>query len=67
MWQQADLIRTRASCLFLVPNANPEEMPMRIAHYLNQFFGGIGAEEQAAAPLEIREGAVGPGKLMESC
>ena len=39
---------------------------MRIAHYLNQFFGGIGAEEHAAAPLEIRDGAVGPGKLLES-
>ncbi len=39
---------------------------MRIAHYLNQFFGGIGAEEQASAPLEIRTGAVGPGKLLES-
>ena len=39
---------------------------MRIAHYLNQFFGGIGAEEHAAAPLEIRGGAVGPGKLLAS-
>jgi glycine reductase complex component B subunit gamma len=39
---------------------------MRIAHYLNQFFGGIGAEEHAAAPLEVRAGAVGPGKLLES-
>ena len=38
---------------------------MRIVHYLNQFFGGIGAEEQAGIPLEIREGAVGPGKLLE--
>jgi betaine reductase len=41
-------------------------MEMRIAHYLNQFFGGIGAEEQAGATLEIRDGAVGPGKLLES-
>jgi glycine reductase complex component B subunit gamma len=39
---------------------------MRIAHYLNQFFGGIGAEEHAGRALEIREGAVGPGKLLES-
>jgi glycine reductase complex component B subunit gamma len=39
---------------------------MRIAHYLNQFFGGIGAEEHAAAPLEVRDGAVGPGKLLAS-
>ena len=38
---------------------------MRIVHYINQFFGGLGGEEQAAAPLEAREGAVGPGKLLE--
>jgi glycine reductase complex component B subunit gamma len=39
---------------------------MRIAHYLNQFFGGIGAEEHAGKELETRDGAVGPGKLLES-
>src|SRR5689334_19094959 len=39
---------------------------MRVAHYLNQFFGGIGAEEHAGESLEIRDGAVGPGKLLES-
>ena len=39
---------------------------MQIAHYLNQFFGGIGAEEHAGKELEIRDGAVGPGKLLES-
>ncbi len=38
---------------------------MRVVHYLNQFFGGIGAEEKAGAPLEEREGAVGPGRLFE--
>ncbi|HWX78338.1 MAG TPA: glycine/betaine/sarcosine/D-proline family reductase selenoprotein B, partial [Candidatus Acidoferrales bacterium] len=38
---------------------------MRIVHYLNQFFGGIGAEEQAGVSLQILEGAVGPGKLLE--
>jgi betaine reductase len=39
---------------------------MRIAHYLNQFFGGIGAEEHADRGLEVRAGAVGPGKVLES-
>src|ERR1041385_6891256 len=39
---------------------------MRIAHYLNQFFGGIGAEEHAGKELEIRDGAIGPAKLLES-
>ena len=39
---------------------------MRIVHYLNQFFGGIGAEERAGSALEVRDGAVGPGKFLET-
>ena len=38
---------------------------MRVVHYLNQFFGGLGGEDKAGAPLEVREGAVGPGLLLE--
>ena len=38
---------------------------MRIVHYLNQFFAGLGGEEQAGAALEVRAGAIGPGKLFE--
>ena len=38
---------------------------MRIVHYLNQFFGGIGSEEQAGSPLRDVEAAVGPGRLLE--
>lgn len=38
---------------------------MRIVHYLNQFFGGLGGEEKAGTPVEVREGAVGPGLLLE--
>src|SRR5918995_5763374 len=38
---------------------------MRIVHYLNQFFGGVGGEEKAGMALELRAGAVGPGKLLE--
>ncbi len=38
---------------------------MRVAHYLNQFFGGVGAEEHAGKGLEIHDGAVGPGRLLE--
>ena len=37
---------------------------MRVVHYLNQFFGGIGAEEQAGMGLEVRDGAVGPGRAL---
>ena len=38
---------------------------MRVVHYLNQFFGGVGAEEHAGLPLQARDGAVGPGRLLE--
>lgn len=38
---------------------------MRVVHYLNQFFGGLGGEEKAYSPLEARDGAVGPGKWLE--
>jgi len=38
---------------------------MRVVHYLNQFFGGLGAEEQAGTSFQVREGAVGPGILLE--
>lgn len=38
---------------------------MRVVHYLNQFFGGLGGEEKAGTPLQTREGAVGPGRLLE--
>ena len=33
---------------------------MRVAHYINQFFGGLGAEEAADSPVAGRSGAVGP-------
>jgi glycine reductase len=38
---------------------------MRIVHYLNQFFGGIGGEEMAGTPPEVRDAAIGPGRLLE--
>ena len=38
---------------------------MRVVHYLNQFFGGVGGEDKAGLALEVRDGAVGPGKLLE--
>lgn len=39
-------------------------MTIRIAHYINQYFGGIGGEDKADAPLEVREGPVGPGRAL---
>ena len=39
--------------------------PLRVVHYLNQFFGGVGGEEKANVPVEVREGAVGPGRPLQ--
>ncbi len=39
--------------------------PVRVIHYLNQFFGGIGGEEEANIPVQAREGAVGPGRALQ--
>jgi len=33
----------------------------RVVHYLNQFFGQIGAEEKADVPPTVKEAAIGPG------
>jgi len=40
-------------------------MTIRIAHYINQFFAGIGGEDKADAPFEVRDGAVGPGRALQ--
>jgi betaine reductase len=39
-------------------------MVLEVVHYLNQFFGGVGGEERANHPVEVRDGAVGPGRLL---
>ena len=41
--------------------------PIRVAHYLNQFFAGVGGEAQASLEPELRPGPVGPGRLLERC
>jgi glycine reductase len=38
---------------------------VRVVHYLNQFFGGIGGEEHANAPVQVKQGPVGPGRLLQ--
>lgn len=40
-------------------------MAYTIVYYINQFFAGMGGEEQAHTPPEIRDGAVGPAQQME--
>ena len=33
----------------------------KVLHYINQFYAGVGGEEMANTPPELRTGAVGPG------
>jgi glycine reductase len=40
-------------------------MKVRVMHFINQFFAGIGAEEKADAPVDYREGPIGPGKRLQ--
>jgi len=37
---------------------------IRVVHYINQFFGGVGGEEKADHLPELRLGAVGPGMAL---
>src|SRR5260370_41221310 len=38
---------------------------LRVVHYLNQFFAGVGGEDKASEPPGVRQGRVGPGQLLE--
>ena len=37
---------------------------IRVVHYINNFYAGIGGEEKADIPPEIRPGTVGPGAAL---
>ncbi len=37
----------------------------KVVHYINQFYAGIGGEEKATTPPEVREGVVGPGMALK--
>jgi glycine reductase len=39
---------------------------LRVGHYLNQFFGGIGGEAHANHPPERRDAPVGPGRILQA-
>lgn len=34
---------------------------IKVVHYINQFYAGIGGEDKAGIPASLQEGAVGPG------
>lgn len=38
----------------------------KVVHYLNQFFGQLGAEEAAAVGFSVKEGPVGPGVALQA-
>jgi len=38
---------------------------MKIVHYINQYFGGLGGEEKADEPLHFTESPVGPARGMQ--
>lgn len=40
--------------------------PLRVVHYLNQFFAGIGGEEHADVGVSVRAEAVGPGRALQA-
>lgn len=39
---------------------------LRVVHYINQFYAGIGGEEKADVPPSEREGVVGPGMALKA-
>ena len=39
---------------------------IRVVHYLNQFFGGIGGEDKANTPPQLRRGPVGAGRALQA-
>ena len=40
--------------------------PLRIVHYLNQFFGQIGGEDRADIGVVLKDGPVGPGLAVQA-
>lgn len=38
---------------------------LRVVHYLNQYFGGIGGEDKAYARPQAKEGPAGPGRALQ--
>jgi betaine reductase len=39
---------------------------LRLVHYVNQFFGGIGGEEKASEKPQVKDGYVGPGRGLQN-
>jgi glycine reductase len=39
--------------------------PLRVVHYLNQFFAGLGGEDMANIPPRVQDGPVGSGRALQ--
>lgn len=39
---------------------------IRVVHYINQFYAGMGGEDTASVGMSVKEGAVGPGGYLQS-
>jgi betaine reductase len=39
--------------------------PLRIVHYVNQFFGGLGGEDVANVGVSLTDGAIGAGRALQ--
>jgi glycine reductase complex component B subunit gamma len=39
---------------------------LRLVHYVNQYFGGIGGEEKASEKPQLKDGYVGPGRALQN-
>lgn len=42
-----------------------ESGPVKVVHFLNQFFGGVGGEDKAGYPARVFEGPLGPGRRLQ--
>ncbi|MBI4296973.1 MAG: glycine/betaine/sarcosine/D-proline family reductase selenoprotein B, partial [Chloroflexi bacterium] len=42
------------------------EKRFRVVHFINHFFAGVGGEEKANHPIEVRQGPLGPGQGLAS-
>ena len=40
--------------------------PLRVVHYVNQFFAGIGGEERAGVGVSMPPEPVGPGRALQA-
>jgi glycine reductase complex component B subunit gamma len=48
-----------------LPTGRAMPEPLRVVHYVNQFFGGVGGEDKASLPPSRKDGAVGPGLALQ--